>query len=426
MHCNLSRILAGLSVIAIAGPAFAQAGAQSDWYNQQDQQNQQRYQQQGERTGQWGDRYDRGRDTETMGYGFYDEQPVYGNQDQQRRQQLQQQGFGQLDYRQQQFGQQVYQGQQGQFRQQGQFGQQDFQRQQHLSSIEGRVVELRTLQVQGQQDQQVIATIRTQQGQTVLVDLGSAPNFRDQNIQVQQGDQISLQGYQATHQGQPLIVATQFQTQQGQQVQLDQGQRQAQQVYGIERGQQQMQQGLISGRVTDARDVQIEGVSNEHRLVRLQTREGRQVVVDLGPEDQLNDLSVQQGDWLAVRGQIGQINNRPVIFAQQVANIVTIDRSGEQIQQSIQQALQQAGADEQQARQQARRMANRFQENNPGQQQIQQQLQDALEQAGAQQQQARQQAQQLSQQIDRQIQFQQQQQQEQRQFQQRQQQNPRF
>ena len=70
-------------------------------------------------------------------------------------------------------------------------------------------------------------------------------------------------------------------------------------------GQAQSAEGpeeTISGTVVGIKEVPIEGTQIVHRVVRLETEEGRRQVADLGPTDQTDKLDIKEGDQLRVQG----------------------------------------------------------------------------------------------------------------------------
>ena len=60
------------------------------------------------------------------------------------------------------------------------------------------------------------------------------------------------------------------------------------------------------------------GKAQQNRVVLLQTDQGRQIVVDLGPAQALQGVSLQQGAQLDASGQWIRIGDRPVLWANQV------------------------------------------------------------------------------------------------------------
>ena len=164
--------------------------------------------------------------------------------------------------------------------------------------------------------------------------------------------------------------AAQFTTFARQQSQGMQGQQQqASSGAMANRGSGQSTMRLIVGKITDMRDVQLKGIPDKHRLVKLQARQGQTVVVDLGSKGKLKDVKLEKGEAIAAMGAFGRVNGKPVLIATSVADLVTIDRkSGANKQGKAQPASSKQPADQ------------------PAQQQDQQQQQqadDAAQQAAA-------------------------------------------
>ncbi|WP_295886252.1 hypothetical protein [uncultured Thiohalocapsa sp.] len=82
----------------------------------------------------------------------------------------------------------------------------------------------------------------------------------------------------------------------------------------------QGRQRMVIGRVVDDQDIQIKGIDQAHKLVRIEQRDKR-LVVDLGAQGQQEKLDLQQGDILFVSGRAGRINGKPVIIAQWAAEM---------------------------------------------------------------------------------------------------------
>ena len=173
---------------------------------------------------------------------------------------------------------------------------------------------------------------------------------RQQNRQMQQDRQRQMQqaqaqrdrqrGMQQSPQTQPqqrdsrqMQQRQQAQNQQDRQRQMQQDQqrqmdRQARRP-GAELGtaDQWGQQQIVEGRLMQMTDVNLQGVPDSHRLVKLERADGMAVVVDLGMARDFADFDIEQDDYLIVFGETGQIDGKKVIFARHVAEVNTIDRS---------------------------------------------------------------------------------------------------
>ncbi len=80
-------------------------------------------------------------------------------------------------------------------------------------------------------------------------------------------------------------------------------------------------QGKVLGKYKDV-DVQND---KEHRIVRVQTSEGRVVMVDLGRTGNLpKGFELNEGQWVIVTGTQGKLGNDNVLFARNFANVYNL------------------------------------------------------------------------------------------------------
>lgn len=80
-------------------------------------------------------------------------------------------------------------------------------------------------------------------------------------------------------------------------------------------GKGQMQ---VSGKILEEKQVNIKGTHRKNWVALLQTADGKQVVVDLGPVEKLKDVNIRRGQTLSVQGTQVRVGNRPVLFATEV------------------------------------------------------------------------------------------------------------
>ncbi len=83
---------------------------------------------------------------------------------------------------------------------------------------------------------------------------------------------------------------------------------------GMKTGQQE-----IKGSIIQHKDVTVKDTGIENRVVLLKTSEGRLIPVDLGPSEQLKEISLHKGASLEAHGKVLRVGDRPVFFAQQLA-----------------------------------------------------------------------------------------------------------
>lgn len=80
----------------------------------------------------------------------------------------------------------------------------------------------------------------------------------------------------------------------------------------------QMDRQQVSGKVLKEKEVGMKGTDIKHKVVLLENAQGKRVAVDLGPAQALKDLNIKTGKNISATGKIGRVNDRPVLFAQQV------------------------------------------------------------------------------------------------------------
>jgi hypothetical protein len=120
-----------------------------------------------------------------------------------------------------------------------------------------------------------------------------------------------------------------FAQQQGQQ---DQGVQQTQQaaersqsdtIQGQLQGTQANANRFVVGRLVDARSISVDGDQgpSRHRLLKLESRSGEQIIVDMGPSRSPSAMGFKQGDLIVAMGKSARINGRPVLYAHYVGEL---------------------------------------------------------------------------------------------------------
>lgn len=72
----------------------------------------------------------------------------------------------------------------------------------------------------------------------------------------------------------------------------------------------------VIGQVVEVRDVQLKGVEGEHRLLKLQNRSGKTLLVSLGSlADAKEAVSFEKGDRVIIIGRAARISDTPVLYA---------------------------------------------------------------------------------------------------------------
>lgn len=74
----------------------------------------------------------------------------------------------------------------------------------------------------------------------------------------------------------------------------------------------------VEGELQDLDAIQLSGVKGKEVIGRLKTDEGRTAKVAFGPQDQLDNLELEEGDRVTVQGKVGRINDRTMLMAYRV------------------------------------------------------------------------------------------------------------
>jgi hypothetical protein len=85
----------------------------------------------------------------------------------------------------------------------------------------------------------------------------------------------------------------------------------------------------IEGKLAYTQTVQLRGIKGKELIGRVQTQDGRVAKVALGPQNQLKDLNLQEGDQVTVLGKVGAINDRAMLIAYDVranGNTIRVNR----------------------------------------------------------------------------------------------------
>lgn len=218
------------------------------------------------------------------------------------------------------------------------------------AQLTGVILDTKDVQVRNKNQQNKVALIRTQENQEVVADLGNKQNL--QNVSLEKDQQLQLQGEMARVGGRKVFLVSQISTD-GQQVQVQRQQKTGAQQGAADQARQQQKKmskmkemGMkqVSGKVTHEKDVNIRGRDQSHKVVMIQTQQGEQVVADLGPQENLQQIDIEKGKELQVQGQLARVSDHLLLVANQVqadGRTVQIERMQQRGQQHMQQPMRQ-------------------------------------------------------------------------------------
>lgn len=195
-------------------------------------------------------------------------------------------------------------------------------------TVRGEIRDLNTVRLAGVQDRHVIATIQTDRGQTAHVDLGPENKLRE--LDLNQGSNIELRGTSGQINDRPVLMATQI--------------RSEGRTLNVTRTAGLGSVDKFDGEVVQAWDDTLQHDNRVHTLALVRLDQGRTVVVDFGPSQQLRRVDLSKGDKVSILGEQGRIDGRNALLAKSVAkngNSVNIDRMDKQRDLRTQQGLPQ-------------------------------------------------------------------------------------
>jgi hypothetical protein len=179
--------------------------------------------------------------------------------------------------------------------------------------ITGEILQLREVDVPTSREPHAVALMETERGHRIAVDLGPADELR---TDLQPGDQATVEGHLIQIGQQRLLLGEQLRAN-------GRTERIVRRPEMMDpRMQQQMQmpqRQQLSGEIDQIRRVQIPGLPEDSvfAVVRLERDQG-QITANLGSERQLQRLDLRRGDRVQISGQLIEVQDRPMLIAEQV------------------------------------------------------------------------------------------------------------
>ncbi len=190
----------------------------------------------------------------------------------------------------------------------------------YQKAVTGRVARINAVRSQDGVIRDVIATVRTSDGKSVDVLLGSPRALQQGGTQVVPGEKVNVEGYTRSLNGRTTFFAQKVSP-------VKQSQGDNQRTNRVERrttsyASQRFapysavaRHETIRGKLLRTRPETIEGTQNVHRVAEVRVTDGRIATVDLGPIYRADNLDLQSGDRVTVTGLAGRLNGEPVLIA---------------------------------------------------------------------------------------------------------------
>ena len=168
-------------------------------------------------------------------------------------------------------------------------------------TLSGTVREVRDVTLAGLDQPHRVGRLEAEDGRTARVDFG--PANRVGELQLAEGDEVTLEGHRGMINDRPLLMATTL-TKGGRSVQ-------------VERPDDRMTK-RVRGRVESVRSVQFQGRDEETSVATVTMRSGVPRQVILGPSSKADEMALVQGDEVAMLVRPVRMNGRMTMIAQQV------------------------------------------------------------------------------------------------------------
>lgn len=172
---------------------------------------------------------------------------------------------------------------------------------QQPARLTGEVQNLKTMRLIGQEEPHVFAKIQTEQGRVARVDLG--PRSSVDQLNLSEGKRITIRGTRARINNRPIIFARQIQSG-DQTVQIEQP--------------RTAPLRQVRGEITRIDRIRYRGLDQQHLEAQVRLDTGRTVIIDLGQQNELAQLNLQEGDSISVLVSPIRIDGEQALLARSI------------------------------------------------------------------------------------------------------------
>lgn len=88
----------------------------------------------------------------------------------------------------------------------------------------------------------------------------------------------------------------------------------------------------VIGDILDTREVQLKGVETKHRLVKIRSEGGEEMVVNVGDATRMPAGDFKKGNKIVAVGKEARINGEPVLYAKYIGDLREAGSMGKQTQ----------------------------------------------------------------------------------------------
>lgn len=166
--------------------------------------------------------------------------------------------------------------------------------------VSGTIQDTKQVQLAQQRQKHTFAKVRTQQGRTVVVDLG--PSNRVNQLNLSRGDRIQAQGQVSMVNQRPVLMSEQV--------------RANNQTIRLETPQGSRTKRL-EGTITRTATRRLRGQNQPaHVIALVELETGQKVPVDLGRQSDLQDVSISEGKDITLLARSAKIGDRTILVAE--------------------------------------------------------------------------------------------------------------
>lgn len=172
--------------------------------------------------------------------------------------------------------------------------------------VTGEIERVKKVVVRGTGQEHLAVLLTTTQGRRVVADLGPAERFRD--VKLRAGDLISARGPVARVNDRRVIFARE--------INVDGDTMRIQRRMPAQLARQSTK--AVNGKIAIMKELKVKGGDENHQVVRILTKEGKQIIADLGEKASLKDMNLAHGQEISVEGPMVRLSGKPFVLAQKV------------------------------------------------------------------------------------------------------------
>lgn len=174
--------------------------------------------------------------------------------------------------------------------------------------VSGEIGQMKKVLVRDTGQEHLVVLLSTTQGHVVVADLGPAKQFRD--VELRTGDWISIRGPENKVNGRHVIFAREINVD-GDIIRVDRR---------MPSQHARQSAKTVSGKVAIIKELKIKRGDKSHQVVRIVTKDGKQIVADLGEKASLQGLNLAYGQEISVEGPMARLSGKPFVLAQKVTS----------------------------------------------------------------------------------------------------------